>query len=236
MKIGLIGYGKMGKEIENLILETSHEITVIYTSEKLFLADMSPNCDVLIDFSFPTEVESHIKHAVLCKKNIVIGTTGWYDKIHSISSMINNSIGCVYSGNFSPGVHVMRKVTKELSLLLSSIGQYDISIIEEHHRHKIDFPSGTSLQLAAEVLSSFPEKTTITHNPQDAVLDPHSLLIAGIRNGDIIGKHTILADSSIDTITLIHSAKNRRGFAQGAILAAEKIANKKGFYEFSELI
>lgn len=158
MKIGLIGYGKMGKEIENLILETSHEITAIYTSDKLFLADMSPNCDVLIDFSFPTEVESHIKHAILCKKNIVIGTTGWYDKIHSISSLINNSIGCVYSGNFSPGVHVMRKVTKELSLLLSSIGQYDISIIEEHHRHKIDFPSGTSLQLAAEVLSGFPEK------------------------------------------------------------------------------
>ena len=235
MKVGLIGYGKMGKEVESVLLSSGHEITAIYNSERLFLQDHSPNCDVFIEFSIPTAVESHIEHAKNLQKPIVIGTTGWYDKKSIIEELVGDSIGCIYSGNFSPGIQIVRKLAGDLSQKLSALGTYDISMVEKHHRHKKDSPSGTSLQLANTILENYPQKTSISTEANDAVHNEEVLHISTLRCGDIIGEHEIIADSIIDTITLSHSAKSRVGFASGAVLAAEWILNKKGFYDFSEL-
>jgi 4-hydroxy-tetrahydrodipicolinate reductase len=235
MKIGLIGYGKMGKEIEQQISQTGHEITAIYTSERLFLADSSPDCDVFIEFSIPSAVESHIEHAIHLQKPIVIGTTGWYDSLPHITTKIGDSIGCIYSGNFSPGIHIMKKLVAELSKNLSTIGGYDISMIEKHHRHKKDSPSGTAHLLSSAIFENFTGKEFLTTSPEDVVHSTQALHIASLRCGDIIGEHEVIADSIIDTISISHSAKNRSGFAQGAILAAEWIEHKKGLHEFSEL-
>jgi 4-hydroxy-tetrahydrodipicolinate reductase len=234
MKIGLIGYGKMGKEIEKQISQTGHEITAIYSSERLFLADSAPDCDVLIEFSIPSAVESHINHAIQIQKPIVIGTTGWYDALPQIKNTIGDTIGCVYSGNFSPGIHIMKKLVAELSKNLSTIGGYDISMIEQHHRHKKDSPSGTAHLLGSAILEHFSGKEFLTTSPEEAIHSTEALHIAAMRCGDIIGKHEVIADSIIDSISISHTAKNRSGFAQGAILAAEWIEHKKGLYEFSE--
>lgn len=236
MKVGLIGYGKMGKEVEKVLLNSGHEITAIYSSERLFLHDNSPDCDVLIEFSVPAAVNAHIEHAVKINKPLVIGTTGWYELLEQKKNVVGNSIGCVYSGNFSPGVQILKKLTAELSQKISSIGGYDIAIIEKHHRHKKDSPSGTSLQLASIILENHPQKKSITSQPEDVVQNPELLHVSGIRCGDIVGEHEIVADSIIDTISISHIAKSRLGFAQGAVLAAELIKDKKGFYEFSELL
>ncbi|MFM7157153.1 MAG: 4-hydroxy-tetrahydrodipicolinate reductase [Bacteroidota bacterium] len=235
MKIGLIGYGKMGKEIEQQVSNSGHEITAIYSLERLFLSDNAPDCDVFIEFSFPSAVESHIEHAIQLGKPIVIGTTGWYEKLPSIRQKVGDSIGCVYSGNFSPGIHVMKKLIAELSKNLSTIGGYDISLLEIHHRNKLDSPSGTAHLLSAPILEHFTGKNYITTSPEEATHDIHALHISSMRCGDIVGEHTVMADSIIDNIQITHTAKNRTGFAQGAILAAEWILNKKGLYEFSEL-
>jgi 4-hydroxy-tetrahydrodipicolinate reductase len=235
MKIGLIGYGKMGKEIEQQISQTGHEITAIYTSERLFLADSSPDCDVFIEFSIPSAVESHIEHAIQLQKPIVIGTTGWYDSLPHITTKIGDSIGCIYSGNFSPGIHIMKKLVAELSKNLSTIGGYDISMIEKHHRHKKDSPSGTAHLLSSAIIENFSGKEFLTSSPEDVIHSTQALHISSLRCGDIIGEHEVIADSIIDTISITHSAKNRSGFAQGAILAAEWIEHKKGLHEFSEL-
>jgi 4-hydroxy-tetrahydrodipicolinate reductase len=234
MKIGLIGYGKMGKEIEQQISQTGHEITAIYSSERLFLSDSSPDCDVFIEFSIPSSVESHIEHAIQLQKPIVIGTTGWYDSLPQIKTKIGDTIGCVYSGNFSPGIHIMKKLVAELSKNLSSIGGYDISMIEKHHRHKKDSPSGTAHLLGSAVIEHFAGKEYLTTSPDDVLRSTNALHISSLRCGDIIGEHEVIADSIIDTISITHSAKNRSGFAQGAILAAEWIEHKKGLHEFSE--
>ena len=235
MKIGLIGYGKMGKEIEQQASFSGHEITAIYSLERLFLSDKSPDCDVLIEFSIPSAVESHVEHAIAVGKPLVIGTTGWYDALPIIKKKIGESIGCVYSGNFSPGIHITKKLIAELSKNLSTIGGYDISLMEKHHRHKLDSPSGTAHLLSSSIIENFPSKKHITSNPEEATKDIHALHISSMRCGDIVGEHSVIADSIIDSITITHSAKNRTGFAQGAILAAEWIMNKKGLHEFSEV-
>jgi 4-hydroxy-tetrahydrodipicolinate reductase len=164
----------------------------------------------------------------------VIGTTGWYDSLPQIKTKIGDTIGCVYSGNFSPGIHIMKKLVAELSKNLSSIGGYDISMMEKHHRHKKDSPSGTAHLLGSAVIEHFAGKEYLTTSPDDVLRSTNALHISSLRCGDIIGEHEVIADSIIDTISITHSAKNRSGFAQGAILAAEWIEHKKGLHEFSE--
>ena len=235
MKIGLIGYGKMGKEIEQQASFSGHEITAIYSLERLFLSDTTPDCDLFIDFSIPSAVESHVEHAITLGKPLVIGTTGWYDTLPSIKQKIGDTIGCVYSGNFSPGIHITKKLIAELSKNLLTIDGYDISLLEKHHRHKLDSPSGTAHLLGSSIIENFTGKYYITTNPEEATRDIHALHVSSMRCGDIVGEHSVVADSIIDSITITHTAKNRTGFAQGAILAAEWIVNKKGLREFSEV-
>jgi 4-hydroxy-tetrahydrodipicolinate reductase len=236
MKIALIGYGKMGSEIEKIALAAGHEITAIYSPEAPFTADLAPQAQVFIDFSVPDNVFSTVQHAAQLGLPVVIGTTGWYDQLSDITALVQQAgIGCLYGGNFSPGIQILHKLTRLLSADISALGGYDIGIIEKHHRHKVDSPGGTALQLANSIIASSSFKQDLITGDIHGPVPTPSVHVSGFRCGHIIGEHQIIADSEIDTITLTHTAKSRSGFARGAVLAAEWIVSKKGMFDFSQI-
>jgi 4-hydroxy-tetrahydrodipicolinate reductase len=204
MKLALLGYGKMGKLIENLALEKGHTIVPLQ------------HADVALDFSHPDAVIKHIKEAAKLQKPLVMGTTGWYDHLDEAKSIVKkNNIGFIYSPNFSLGIQLFLQIVEAAAKIISPFKEYDASGVEYHHRQKVDNPSGTAKAIAEKF--------------------DHDLHFASVRCGSIPGTHTLIFDSPADTITFTHQARNREGFALGAIAAAEWILNKKGFYTFQEM-
>ncbi len=231
-KIALIGYGKMGKEIEHLAIEKGFILTDIFDIDKPLVLGKNYDFDVAIEFTTPTAVFENIKTIAKMKKNIVVGTTGWYDRLEEAKRIVEQEqIGLIYSPNFSVGIQILLKTVEQISKFINSINNYDILIEEIHHRHKKDAPSGTALLIAKKILENIKSKERITTNPLD--VDENSLQISSLRFGEVFGVHKILFDSEFDTIEITHTAKNRKGFALGALLAAVWIHNQKGFFEFS---
>lgn len=215
MKIALLGTGKMGSLIQSTALQQNHQI--ISQASTSDLLDLE-NADVCIDFSHASQVPKIVQKCILLKKPIVIGSTGWNTISDQIKKEIQASgIGCVASANFSIGIFLVEHLTKSLATLLKQTPEYEIAIEETHHTKKVDSPSGTALQLASH-------------------FDPIKPNISSIRSGTTPGIHTLTLDSATDTIELKHSAKNRNGFAIGALQAAEWIRFKKGFYTFQEML
>ncbi len=210
MKIALIGYGNMGKEIERLINESGHHQVVSKS-----LQQINSESDVVIDFTSAEVVLENIKKIASLGKNMVIGTTGWYEQMDEVKRIVERAnIGLIYAQNFSIGANIFFKVVAQAAFLMSKFGGYDVYGLEIHHQGKKDSPSGTALRIGREV---------------------EGLQFTSIRAGRNPGFHQVVFDSVADSITLSHSAHNRTGFAQGAILAAEFIKGKKGFYNFDEL-
>jgi len=239
MKIALAGYGKMGHEVEAAAKSRGHEIVAIFDVDKL----LSPEAlklhapDAVIDFTQPDTVVTNVRVCTKAKVPMVIGTTGWDNELPKVRKMIEDAeMGCVIGSNFSIGVNLFLKIVANASRLLSA-ADYDVYITEAHHRTKKDFPSGTALRVSEAVLSGFKSKTKIVSQlKQGEAPSPESILISSIRSGSITGTHTVGFDSEEDAIELTHRAKSRRGFALGAVHAAEWIAVKKGFYRFEEHI
>ncbi len=230
-KIALIGYGKMGKEIEAIAKDRGFTITDIFEIDNQLDTSRKYDFDVAIDFTTPSSVIRNIKNVAQLGKNLVVGTTGWYDKIDEIKQIIeSNKVGLIYSANFSVGIQILLKLVEEVANILNKINNYDIAIVEMHHRHKKDAPSGTALKIAERILKNCKTKEKISTSHSE--IDNKSLQISSLRVGEIFGLHRIILDSESDTIELLHSAKNRKGFALGALLAAEWIFGKKGFFEF----
>jgi 4-hydroxy-tetrahydrodipicolinate reductase len=226
MKIALLGYGKMGKLIEEIALRESWEV-----DPKLDIADNPDGCgittssmegvDVAIEFSQPESVLANIEAAARAGVSIVVGTTGWSDQRGKVEQLVKNSgIGLIYSANFSLGMNLFFEIVDHAARIVGMMPQYDAFMSEEHHRAKKDAPSGTALNLLD-------------------LMRPHltnpNLNISCIRAGSIPGTHIIGFDSSADTILLEHRARSRQGFAEGAILAARWIAGKKGMYDFRQV-
>jgi 4-hydroxy-tetrahydrodipicolinate reductase len=212
MKISLIGYGKMGKMIEEEAVLRGHEIVdrIDPALEEKHLSD----ADVYIDFTHPDTVLSNITTVASWGKNIVVGTTGWHDKIDDITKIVKkNDIGLVYAPNFSLGVNLFMKMISFAANLMKHYPEYDIAGFEAHHNKKVDAPSGTAKELAS--------------------LFDKEIDFSSLRCGNIPGTHSIILDSEADTITLTHQARNRKGFALGAVLAAEWVVDKKGMHKFS---
>lgn len=210
LKIALFGYGKMGKMVEQLAPTRGHTIDSIST----FPVIISQSSDVIIDFSAADAVLEHVIQAGKAKKNIVIGTTGWEKHLNEVKELVSKyQIGALYAPNFSIGVHLFLKLVKEAGHLFAN---YSAAGLEIHHSEKKDAPSGTALALS-EVLEKKPE-------------------FASIRLGNIPGTHTLYFDSIEDTITLTHTAKGREGFALGAIIAAEWLKTKKGFFTLEDIL
>ncbi|HYV90484.1 MAG TPA: 4-hydroxy-tetrahydrodipicolinate reductase [Chitinophagales bacterium] len=237
MKIALLGYGKMGKMIEEIIQrEGKHEVNLKVTSANRsnITSSLLKNSDVAIDFSSPNAVEKNITLCLDAVVPLVIGTTGWYDDLEKVKSLCEEKNGAlIYASNFSIGVNIFFELNKKLAELMKHRNEYEPRITEIHHAQKKDSPSGTAISLARDILqSSAIKKQWVNH--EKAMSD--EVVILSRREGTIVGTHRIEYRSAVDRIEITHEAFSREGFAQGAITAAEWIRDKKGFYEFREII
>src|SRR4051812_15564367 len=220
MKIALLGYGKMGRMVEEAA--SRRQIEVVCVIDPLAGSrGQIEDADVCIDFSEPTAVIDNLKRVAAAGRAMVVGTTGWYDRIEEVRRIVDmGQIGFVYGSNFSIGVNLMFKIARYSARLFSRFNSHEPFLTEAHHQFKKDAPSGTAIFLKREV-----EAVTKRDVP-----------ITSLRAGFIPGTHTVGFDSEADTLAITHTARSRAGFADGAIVAAEWIATRRGFYEFSEII
>jgi 4-hydroxy-tetrahydrodipicolinate reductase len=236
MKVILSGYGKMGKEVEKIALERNHHIIAIVDNESDWapILNNPPNADVVIDFSMPSTVVNNIKKCFKLKIPIVTGTTGWYNQLEDIKNIcLTTNQTLFYSSNFSIGVNIFFEINKRLAQLMNSYKQYEVSIEETHHLQKLDSPSGTAIALADEIIKNIDRKKTWINNDENI---DSSIKVKSIRAENITGIHSVLYESSIDTIEIKHTAKNRKGLAIGAVNAAEWLIGKKGVFEMKDLL
>jgi 4-hydroxy-tetrahydrodipicolinate reductase len=236
-KIALIGYGSMGKMLESLAKDNGYIITDIFEINQPINSTRNYDFDVALDFSFPNSVVENIK--VLCElnKNVVVGTTGWDSKFNEVKELVENSgNGLIYGSNFSIGMQLFFNIINNISKVLNNVDGYDIFLSEIHHKRKKDSPSGTALSLGKIVLENYNKKTTIQTETLHQAIKSEELHITSTRGGEVFGTHTVYLDSIADTIEITHRARNRIGLALGALEAAKFIHNKKGFYNFQEVI
>jgi len=236
MRIALIGYGKMGKEIEKIAIERGHEIIFKFdvTNEDDFIVDNLKKNDVAIEFTQPSSAYNNYLKCFEANIPIVSGTTGWLDKISDIKSQCeDNKKTFFYASNFSLGVNLFFKLNKSLSKLMNKVEGYDISISETHHTEKKDAPSGTAITLAEDIITNIVSKEKWI---KENAINDTELAIHSYRKDKVPGLHTIKYESDVDYIEITHSAKNRKGFALGAVLAAELTQIKSGFLGMDDLL
>ena len=239
MKIALLGYGKMGKIIEKIAISRKHEIVLTIDHDTLddLTVENLQKADVVIDFTMPASVLGNIKHCFDAGVPIIVGTTGWYDQIPEIKQLCeqgNNTL--LYGSNFSVGVNIFFHINRLLAKVMNNYPYYDVQVEEIHHTQKLDSPSGTAITIAEGILDNLKTKSewvnvlTTDDKSDDDAVSSNQLLIESLRIDSVPGTHTVIYDSEVDTIEFKHTAHNRNGFALGAVLAAEWIQGKKGFY------
>ena len=236
MKIALLGYGKMGHEIEKICRERGHTIvcTIDANEEDKFESDEFRSADVAIEFSSPESALNNYKRAFAANVPVVSGTTGWLDNINEVKQACKKEGQTFfYASNFSLGVNILFAVNKYLANIMNDFPEYNVHVDETHHIHKLDAPSGTALTIANGILESIERKKQWKLDEQNSDDD---LQINAFREGDVPGIHTIKYESDVDSIELSHRAKSRKGFALGAVVAAEFTANKKGFLGMEDLL
>lgn len=234
-----MGYGKMGKAVEAEAKARGHEICLVADQSNAHEATLlrPDTCDCIIEFTRPESAMANFRTLLSTGVPVVTGTTGWLADLETWRSEVEAANGSfLHSSNFSVGVNVLFQLNKLLARLMSGHPQYDCYIEEAHHRHKKDAPSGTALSLAQQILQGLDHKSELAgpemrHRAPEA----NELSIAFTRAGEIIGNHSVTYISDIDRVTITHEAFNRRGFAVGAVIAAEWIQGKKGCFEFSEV-
>ena len=224
MNLLILGRGKTGSVVAGVAAERKHHVEVAGSAENPACAALTPeklrNIDAVIDFTAPHSVLAHIEACVRAGKNMVVGTTGWHKEVDRIRHLIEeHGTGFLYAANFSIGVNLFLEVARAAAAALNH--DYSGQIFERHHATKKDAPSGTAIAL----------QTTI----RQASGNNDALEIISFREGDVVGLHEVVLESTADRIYLCHDAKSRRGFAEGAVRAAEWLAGKKGFYEFKDI-
>lgn len=236
MKIALVGYGKMGKTIERIALERGHEIVLKITSKNqddLNTANLS-NADTVIEFTNP---ESAFKNVSTCLSNgvpVVCGSTGWNEQLAQAKQIcLNNNTAFLQSSNFSIGVNIFFQINAKLASMMNAYPNYQVSIEETHHTHKKDAPSGTAITIAEKIIRELDRKNNWTITQPSAA---NELSIKAYRIDEVPGTHSVKYSSDIDDIEMIHTAHNRDGFAMGAVIAAEFLKDKKGFFDMNDVI
>ena len=236
MKIALIGYGKMGKAIEEIALSKGHEIVLkidVQNSHE-FTEQAVQQADVAIEFTGPHSAFENVKKCIEFGIPVVSGSTGWLEKFGEIEKMCNENKGClIYSSNYSIGVNLFFEVNKQLAKLMEPYDQYNVSMTEIHHTEKKDAPSGTAISLAEQILESIGRKNKWVNA---ASATPTDLIITSERIDPAPGTHTVTYSSPIDTIEITHTAHTRKGFASGAVLAAEFAKGKYGIFNMKDVL
>ena len=233
MDIALIGYGKMGKEIEKIALKRGHNISLIVDENDNLDLKLLGKVDVAIEFTNPKAAFSNYMKCFEANVPVVSGTTGWLDKFPEIENKCKSEHQTFfYASNFSLGVNLFFELNKHLAQLMKSFGDYDVEIEEIHHLQKLDAPSGTAITIAEHILEHHARKTDWALQPTNN----QEIKITAKREEDVPGTHIVKYKSDIDTIEIKHQAKNRKGFALGAVLAAEFLKDKKGLYSMQDLL
>lgn len=238
MKIALLGYGKMGKAIEALLSEYGHTCAGKFNSENPATVEALAEADVAIEFSTPEQCSKNIALCFEANLPVVVGTTAWYDRYDEVVSKMNSSNALLAATNFSIGVQITFHLNKELARVMSKFPEYTASIEEIHHTAKLDKPSGTAITLAEGILENAPNlrSWTLEEEKQNENENENELRIKALRLPDVPGTHTVRYTSEIDTIELKHEAHNRKGFAAGAIRAAEFLHGKSGVYTMKDVL
>lgn len=237
MKIILLGYGKMGKEIEAIALQRGHEVIlkVDETNATTVTRTDLQLGDVAIEFSTPDTALDNIFRCFDASLPVVVGTTGkWYEKLSEVKQRCTHTKQTLfYASNFSLGVNIFFRINTFLAKIMNNFPGYDVSMEEIHHIHKLDKPSGTAISLANQVMSEMGRKKRWSI---EKTTDKESLYIKDVREGEVPGTHIVKYTSEVDDIEIMHKAHNRKGFALGAVLAAEFIKDKKGIFTMDELL
>lgn len=237
MKFALIGYGKMGKTIEQVIVDQNagDEIVLRIGEDNLqdFTVENLKKADVAIEFSTPLSAIPNIYKCFEAGVPVVVGTTAWLDKLSEVESECVDKNGTLfYSPNFSIGVNIFFEINKRLAILMNKQPQYEVTMEEIHHTEKLDAPSGTAIKTAQVIMAELERKkkwNMDTNNPDE-------LLIVAKREPNVPGTHTVTYTSSVDSIEIKHEAKSRRGFAEGAVMAARWVVGKKGVFEMKDML
>jgi 4-hydroxy-tetrahydrodipicolinate reductase len=236
LKIALIGYGKMGRMLEQVALNRGHIIAAkidVDSTDKDW-QDVS-NADVAIEFSMPKSAVENIRRCFEMNVPIVVGTTGWYENLLEIKELcVSGRKTLLTSTNFSIGVNLFFHINKILAQAMENLPEYNVQIEETHHTQKLDAPSGTDITIAEGILSQLSRKKKWTLSEQAG--DESDLEITAIRRDEVPGTHVVKYASEIDDIEIRHTAHSRSGFAVGAMVAAEWIADKKGYFTMNDLI
>lgn len=233
MKVAIIGYGKMGHTIEKILQERGHEVVARVKSEGINREELR-KADVAIEFSRPEAVVKNLGTCFEEKVPVVCGTTGWlayYDEVTRLCR--ENDCGFIYASNFSLGVNLFFQLNQQLAAMMKKFGQYDVSLEEIHHRQKLDSPSGTAITLAEQVIENLDRKSGWTENENHQSDQIH---IEAKREPEVPGTHVVKYTSEIDDIEIKHTAHNRKGFALGAVVAAEFLNGKSGIYTMKDVL
>jgi 4-hydroxy-tetrahydrodipicolinate reductase len=235
MKIALIGYGKMGHIIERIAKERGHEIvaTIDINNMQDFDSASFRSADAAIEFTTPGTAVDNYMRCFKAGVPVVSGTTGWTKRMDEVKEACQKANGSFfYSSNFSIGVNIFFAVNKYLAKIMDSFKQYDVEMTETHHIHKLDKPSGTAITIAEQIIDNRSDKTGWALDKADS---KDEIAIHAIREGEVPGIHEVRYTSAEDIITIRHEAKNREGFALGAVMAAEFIKGKKGIFGMNDL-
>lgn len=236
MKIALLGYGKMGKAIEEIALGRRHEIVLRINDENLddFTASNMAKAEVAIEFTGPHSAYQNVKQSLEWGVPLVCGSTGWLEQLPDIKKLCGEKKGSfIYASNFSVGVNIFFELNIRLAEMMKQLSDYEIQLGEIHHTQKKDAPSGTAITLAEQILERVPRKKQWVNHISD---NPYELEILSEREDPAPGTHRVSYSSAIDDIEIIHTAHNRSGFALGAVLAAEYIHNKKGVFTMKDVL
>ena len=242
MKIVILGYGKMGQLIEKFALKRGHEIALIVDAHnrEALTADDLANADIAIDFSTPDAALENISLCFEADLPLVVGTTGWYEHLQEVKeTCLEANQALLYGSNFSIGVNIFFHINRLLAKAVNPYQQYDVQVEEIHHIHKLDAPSGTAITIAEGIIENNDVKKNwvnqVVGSEEEIVNKPNELLIESLRIEEVPGTHTVLYSSEVDQIEFKHTAHNRDGFALGAVVAAEWLYGKKGFYQVTEI-
>ncbi|MDR0402367.1 MAG: 4-hydroxy-tetrahydrodipicolinate reductase [Treponema sp.] len=230
MKAGLVGYGKMGKILEGVLRGRGHDIvSVTDPFESCGIPSQPEKADVLIEFTRPDTAFDNIALAVSLGKPIVVGTTGWYERLAEASAAVESGgASLLWATNFSLGVNLFYRIAAHAASVMDPFDEYDVAGFEVHHNKKADSPSGTAETLVKQVLSSMKRKKKVLWDSPRGKMAPDTIHYASLRVGSVPGTHSLVFDSPSDTIEISHSARNREGLASGAALAAEWLVSCPG--------
>ncbi len=241
LSLALVGTGRMGAAVEAVATERGHTVVARFGSTHPLLdassRDALAGADAVIDFSVPSVALDQIRRYAEWRVPAVVGTTGWTDRLDDVRRWVEDGGGAVlWAPNFSLGVALVVRALRGMLPLLDRLDDYDVAVHEAHHARKLDSPSGTALRLAEELLAGLSRKTHLQPETQHGAIAADALHVTSQRVGHVFGEHTVVLDSAVDQIEIVHRAKDRRAFAAGAVTAAEWLVGRTGLFTLDDLL